>query len=97
MVVPTNNTRPQVVFQSPSTREHPTATKHSYTPAQNSTDTNIRPTLNIITIQTKLLSNTVLFKTLSRPPILTFPTNQLQHRQTSTNSHDTNLCNSFST
>ena len=72
MNVPTKNTRPHFVFQSPSTTERPSATTHSYTPAQINTDTNKTPTFNINTKQTNLPSNTKTSRTLSRPLIPIF-------------------------
>ena len=63
------NTRQQFTFRS-SFLERPSDTRHPYTPAQITADTNIPTTFNINMIHTNPSPNIATSRTLSRPPIL---------------------------
>ena len=84
-----HNTRPRFTFQSPSTPENQSVTKHPYTQAQNTSDPNIQTTFSINMIHTNTPPIIVNSRTLYRPPLQTIPTNPLQYNLSSTNTHNT--------
>ena len=83
------NTCPVFTFQSPSTPESTSVITHRHTQAQNISDPNIPTTFTINMIHTNPPPNIVIFRTLSRPPLQTIPTNPLQYNVSSTNTHNT--------
>ena len=84
-----NNTSARFTFQSPSTAESTSVTKHPYNQAQNTSDPNIPTTFNINMIHTNPPSNIVNSRTLSRPPLQTISTNPLRNNLFTTNTHMT--------
>ena len=83
------NTRPQFTFRSPSTPRRSSVTTHPYTPAQNTTATNIPTKFNINMLHTKPPPKIDTSRTLTRPSISLIPTNTIQCKLSSTNIHNT--------
>ena len=84
-----NNTRQGFTFQSLSTPGSTSVTTNPFTQAQSTSDPSIPTTFNINMIHTNPPPKTVNSRTLSRPPLQTFPTNPLQNNLSSTITHNT--------